>query len=223
MPPDTRFLGLPADATEATAFVDTTDLASADVASSFHRRKINTSPLSVDEPAILKKLLTTPPVKAINLHFPLGMEVTARNRTGVTIKDALDAIYKPYKKRVSLSGLLYHIAPSSFCRRATKDTLLVESLCPLRADADSYRRTTNWTSRTWPASNGTRRSPGRVWWCTCLRTRAPRTRPRRRRRAATSNEAVAPTRPPMSYPICPPSSALPTSTPHLPSFGRRRH
>lgn len=55
----------------------------------------------MEEPAILKTLLTTPPVKKIDLHFPHGMEVTARNLKGVTIKDALDAIYKSYKKRVS--------------------------------------------------------------------------------------------------------------------------
>lgn len=63
-------------------------------------RKINTSPSTVDEKDILKKFLTTPPVKKIDLHFPLGLEVTARNLKGVTIKDALDAIHKPYKKRV---------------------------------------------------------------------------------------------------------------------------
>jgi hypothetical protein len=61
--------------------------------------KINTSPTTIDETAILKKLLTTPPVKKIDLHFPLGMEVTARNLKGVTIKDAMDAIHKAYKKR----------------------------------------------------------------------------------------------------------------------------
>lgn len=61
--------------------------------------KINKSPSTVEDPAILKTLLTTPPVKKIDLHFPLGMEVTARNLKGVTIKDALDAIYKSYKKR----------------------------------------------------------------------------------------------------------------------------
>lgn len=44
--------------------------------------------------------LTTPPIKRIDLHFPLGKEVTARNLQGVTIKDALDAIYKANKKRV---------------------------------------------------------------------------------------------------------------------------
>ena len=63
-------------------------------------RKINTSPSTIDEKDILKKMLTTPPVKKIDLHFPLGLEVTARNLKGVTIKDALDAIHKQFKKRV---------------------------------------------------------------------------------------------------------------------------
>lgn len=73
------------------------------------RRKINTSPTTVEEKDILKKLLTTPPVKKIDLHFPLGLEVTARNLKGVTIKDALDAIYKQFKKRVCvLPCLLAH-------------------------------------------------------------------------------------------------------------------
>jgi hypothetical protein len=62
-------------------------------------RKINTSPSSIDDKEYLKKLLTTPPVKKIDLHFPLGLEVTARNLKGVTIKDALDAIHKQFKKR----------------------------------------------------------------------------------------------------------------------------
>lgn len=61
--------------------------------------KLNTSPTSLGEAEILKKMLTNPPVKKIDLHFPLGLEVTARNLKGVTIKDALDAIYKQYKKK----------------------------------------------------------------------------------------------------------------------------
>ncbi|KAK3332254.1 hypothetical protein B0T19DRAFT_398032 [Cercophora scortea] len=61
--------------------------------------KINTSPSTVEDKDYLKKLLTTPPVKKIDLHFPLGLEVTARNLKGVTIKDALDAIHKQFKKR----------------------------------------------------------------------------------------------------------------------------
>jgi hypothetical protein len=64
-------------------------------------RKINTSPTTVEDKEVLKKMLTTPPVKKIDLHFPLGLEVTARNLKGVTIKDALDAIHKQFKKRVS--------------------------------------------------------------------------------------------------------------------------
>lgn len=68
-------------------------------------RKVNTSPNTVEEKDILKKLLTDPPVKKIDLHFPLGLEVTARNLKGVTIKDALDAIHKQFKKRVSTRPL----------------------------------------------------------------------------------------------------------------------
>ncbi|EGD88448.2 hypothetical protein H105_04951 [Trichophyton soudanense CBS 452.61] len=63
--------------------------------------KLNTSPASLEDKDALKKFLTTPPVKKIDLHFPLGLEVTARNLKGVTIKDALDAIYKQFKKKVS--------------------------------------------------------------------------------------------------------------------------
>ncbi|KAA6411014.1 MAG: hypothetical protein FRX48_05325 [Lasallia pustulata] len=61
--------------------------------------KLNTSPSTVEDKDALKKLLTTPPVKKIDLHFPLGLEVTARNLKGVTIKDALDAIHKQFKKK----------------------------------------------------------------------------------------------------------------------------
>lgn len=71
--------------------------------------------MSLDEPekSALKKFLTTPPVKKIDLHFPLGLEVTARNLKGVTIKDALDAIYKQFRKKVcSTSHLRQAIAPS---------------------------------------------------------------------------------------------------------------
>ncbi|RSM01629.1 hypothetical protein CDV31_011270 [Fusarium ambrosium] len=61
--------------------------------------KINKSSTTVDDPSILKLHLTKPPVRRIDLHFPLGAEVTARNLRGVTIKDALDAIHRAYKKR----------------------------------------------------------------------------------------------------------------------------
>jgi hypothetical protein len=64
--------------------------------------KLNTSPASLDDKDTLKKPLTNPLVKKIDLRFPLGLEVTARNLKGVTIKDALDAIYKQFKKKVDL-------------------------------------------------------------------------------------------------------------------------
>ena len=69
-------------------------------------RKLNTSPTSLGEPDTLKKYLCDPPVKKIDLHFPLGLEVTARNMKGVTIKDALDAIHKQFKKKVRLVIIL---------------------------------------------------------------------------------------------------------------------
>jgi hypothetical protein len=70
--------------------------------------------MSLDEPekSALKKFLTTPPVKKIDLHFPLGLEVTARNLKGVTIKDALDAIYKQFRKKVCST---ISISPSPHC------------------------------------------------------------------------------------------------------------
>jgi hypothetical protein len=75
-------------------------------------RKLNTSPASLDEKDVMKKFLTKPPVKKIDLHFPLGLEVTARNLKGVTIKDALDAIYKQFKKKVPTKTLDLPIYPS---------------------------------------------------------------------------------------------------------------
>lgn len=68
---------------------------------------MNDSVTNVDDPAVLKKMLTTPPVKKIDLHFPLGLEVSARNLKGVTIKDALDAIHKQFKKKVAQSNPLF--------------------------------------------------------------------------------------------------------------------
>ena len=63
-------------------------------------RKLNTSPATIDDKDALQKKLCHPPIKKIDLHFPLGLEVTARNLKGVTIKDALDAIHKQFKKKV---------------------------------------------------------------------------------------------------------------------------
>jgi hypothetical protein len=75
-------------------------LTSAQPSSLIQSRKLNTSPSTIEDASILKKPLTAPPVKKIDLHFPLGLEVTARNLKGVTIKDALDAIHKQFKKKV---------------------------------------------------------------------------------------------------------------------------
>jgi len=61
--------------------------------------KLNTSPSTVEDKDVLKKPLCEPMVRKIDLHFPLGLEVTARNLKGVTIKDALDAIHKQFKKK----------------------------------------------------------------------------------------------------------------------------
>jgi len=60
--------------------------------------KVNTSPGTI-EGVDLKKPLVTPLIKKIDLQFPTGIEVTARNMKGVTIRDALDAIHKPLKKK----------------------------------------------------------------------------------------------------------------------------
>lgn len=61
--------------------------------------KLNTSPATLEDQDVLKKPLCLPLVRKIDLHFPLGLEVTARNLKGVTIKDALDAIHKQFKKK----------------------------------------------------------------------------------------------------------------------------
>jgi hypothetical protein len=53
----------------------------------------------VDDKEVLKKPICLPLVKKVDLHFRFGLEVTARNLKGVTIKDALDAIYKQFKKK----------------------------------------------------------------------------------------------------------------------------
>lgn len=70
------------------------------VADTLSYRKINTSPTTIEDKEALKKPLCTPMIKKIDLHFKTGLSVTARNMKGVTIKDALDAIYKQCKKKV---------------------------------------------------------------------------------------------------------------------------
>jgi len=93
--------------------------------------KINTSPSTIEEKEMLKKLLTTPPVKKIDLHFPLGLEVTARNMKGVTIKDALDAIHKAFKKRADDELDLPYLAGFEWDKEESWTRLVVH----LRKDA----------------------------------------------------------------------------------------
>ncbi|KAH9809521.1 hypothetical protein Tdes44962_MAKER06129 [Teratosphaeria destructans] len=61
--------------------------------------KLNSSPTTIEDKEALGKLLCTPPIKKIDLVWPLGLHVTARNNKGVTIKDAVDAIHKQFKKK----------------------------------------------------------------------------------------------------------------------------
>jgi len=93
--------------------------------------KINTSPTTIDEKDALKKMLTTPPVKKIDLHFPLGLEVTARNLKGVTVKDALDAIHKQFKKRADDELDLAYLAGFEWDKEESWTRLVVH----LRKDA----------------------------------------------------------------------------------------
>jgi hypothetical protein len=78
-------------------------------------------------------MLTTPPVKKIDLHFPLGLEVTARNLKGVTIKDALDAIYKQYRKKVSRTRPILpahrHLAAGARASMASDHLAAAENPC----------------------------------------------------------------------------------------------
>jgi len=61
--------------------------------------RLNTSPSTIEDKEALAKLVCHPPIKKIDLKWPLGLEVTARNNKGVTIKDVCDAIYKQFKKK----------------------------------------------------------------------------------------------------------------------------
>lgn len=85
---------------------------------------------------MLKKLLCTPPIKRIDLHFPLGLEVTARNMKGVTIKDALDAIHKQFKKKVRLPHLICNADCILTLRHQADDELDAPYLAGFEWDKD---------------------------------------------------------------------------------------
>lgn len=129
--------------------------------------------MSLEEKEVLKKHLTTPPVKKIDLHFPLGLEVTARNMKGVTIKDALDAIHKQFKKKVCYCWPRIYLLGWGIW--ALADTMLTS-----RGNA---RLTMSWSFLCWLASNGTKRRAGRDWSCTRRRRVHPRVERRRIRKA----------------------------------------
>jgi len=71
--------------------------------------KVNTPSTTIEEKEWLALPLCTPKLKKIDLIFQAGLHVVARNPKGVTIKDAVDAIYKANKKKDSeeLAGLEY--------------------------------------------------------------------------------------------------------------------
>ena len=143
--------------------------------------------MSLEEPekSALKKMLTTPPVKKIDLHFPLGLEVTARNLKGVTIKDALDAIFKQFRKKVSPNHCLsspraLHLPNPSFAH-----LLVFIRVWPSCANVYIHRPMMSSKPRSLQDLNGTPRNHGPVWLSTARRKvhLSPRRRPRRAKRA----------------------------------------
>lgn len=133
----------------------------------------------------MKKLLTTPPVKKIDLHFPTGLEVTARNLKGVTIKDALDAIYKQFKKKVgqALSPILescprFHLFAFTHAAITVKLTWGLGHVRPMM----------NWKTPSWRDSNGTRKSPGPD--SSSIRRRRARRTPGKRRTRKEKSEPI---------------------------------
>lgn len=61
--------------------------------------KINTSPMTLQEPDIMKKMATSPPMSKLDLRFPLGLTCTVRNKKGITVKDCLDVLWKQFRKK----------------------------------------------------------------------------------------------------------------------------
>lgn len=146
-------------------------------------------------------MLTKPPVKRIDLHFPLGMEVTARNLKGVTIKDALDAIHKSYKKRVRLKSTSHRGSSRTHRKRSCPVCSL-----PRVANLYVYRPMTSSTRPTSLASSGIRKSRGRDWLSTSRRSlppvaSAPAVVARRRRTRRRESKRPPPTL--ISVPIVP--------------------
>lgn len=128
-------------------------------------RRINTNPNTIADPDLLKIPLCQPPLKKIDLVWPSGLTVAARNMKGVTIKDALDAIYKQFKKKVGL-----HFLPCIITNRETKGLMWCFK---------THRPMMSWTaSPSSPASNGIEKNA--IPALLCIRRRRGRRLARRR-------------------------------------------
>lgn len=47
----------------------------------------------------MQEPITSPPVSRIDLKFPQSLTLTVRKPKGVTVKDAMDTIYKKFKHK----------------------------------------------------------------------------------------------------------------------------
>ena len=153
------------------------------------KRKVNTSPMTVEEKEILGKQLVEPPVKAIDLYLnePMPgdqeapMFVTARSRTGVTIKDALTAIHKHYRKKASQYVSTLLPTQLAFCPNSHAVIRKMMKLGQNRTSQASSGRRTDLISRPKRARRRERRS-GIGYTCTSLLTALPSSPPAERRR-----------------------------------------
>jgi hypothetical protein len=144
-------------------------------------RKLNTSPSTVEDKDVLKKPLCEPMVRKVDLHFPLGLEVTARNLKGVTIKDALDAIHKQFKKKVCTLQSHPSICDAMF----SSSTAII--VLHARLTRHLRRLMTSWTSHTSQASSGTKKNATPDSSYTRRQQAPPKAPSPRRRRVAPRN------------------------------------
>lgn len=139
---------------------------------SCHHRKLNTSPNSIADPDLLKVPLCTPPIKKIDLVWPSGLSVTARNMKGLTIKDALEAIHKQFKKKVRLPSPLLPI-PTAILSSSTCQVSTFIGMTPANNVVVNRQTTNSMTSPSLPASNGTAKNATPASSCTRRRRARP--------------------------------------------------
>lgn len=121
--------------------------------------------------------LTAPPIKSITLKFPHGKEVVARNMKGLTIGDALSAIHKANKNRVSSCDLVG---------------------CGVVTNTIAYRLMMSWITRTSRASHGNKAKTTLRFTCKASPQQACQAAAavaRRRRRARTLTSKYPSTHP----------------------------